>query len=331
MPPKAKPKASAASAEDDESWENFQKIYSKSLKQLGIAQLPDAVKIFEQVSEGEGFKGAWNFTSPIEKLGFQVLMRSLRESRYTKIRAIRLWRCGEKGDEPVRSVCDYLESPGGTNVEDLQITGNNMTELGCEFLARALGWKERQNFGEIIKLPPVSYLRLDYNNFGAKGMHNLAQGLAQNNQLRALSLQYCGIGPEGGEALKHILLFVESALEQLFLKGNELRDMGIISVLRGLKKNPKMKVLDVSNNKFSELPEIIDSFLELFQNSTNIEIYRLNGNEITDTGAQKLIHGLIGMSHIKEVMIPERCSQSTFQALDQALGHGKKKGKKKKS
>ena len=42
-----------------------------------------------------------------------------------------------------------------------------------------------------------------------------------------------------------------------------------------------------------------------------------------------MIHGLIGKSHIKEVQVPERCSQSTYEALEQALGHGKKKKGKK--
>lgn len=76
-------------------------------------------------------------------------------------------------------VCDYLDT-GGTIVEDLQFTDNNITALGCEFLGRALGGRERK-MGEVVVLPPVSFLRLDYNHIGAAGVEKLSVGLAQNN------------------------------------------------------------------------------------------------------------------------------------------------------
>lgn len=66
-----------------------------------------------------------------------------------------------------------------------------------------------------------------------------------------------------------------------------------------------------------------------FESPPVLEVYRLVGNQITDVGAQKLIHGMIGLSHLKEVQVPERCSQSTYEALEQALGGGKKKKGKK--
>ncbi|CAD7948468.1 unnamed protein product [Amoebophrya sp. A25] len=328
MPPKAKPKAAAGGGED-ETWDNFQKFYTKAMKTYNLQRGPDVDKIMEKFDEGmDPLQIRWNFTEPLDNMGFKILMQCLREAEYKKITNIRLWKCDPKGDESVRSVCEYLESPNGVVVEDLQFTDNNITDLGCEFLGLALGGREKVA-GKIQLVPPVSYLRLDYNHIGAKGVQKLSLGLAQNKTLRALSCQYCAIGPEGGQPLACILMYRESEMEQFLMRGNELGDMGALALLRGVRRNQKLKLLDVSDNKFTEKPEILDVLLDCFQNNLLLEVYRLVGNQISDVGAQKLIHGMIGMSHLKEIQVPERCSQSTYEALEQALGGGKKKKGKK--
>lgn len=91
-----------------------------------------------------------------------------------------------------------------------------------------------------------------------------------------------------------------------------------------------MKELDVSDNRFREDGDVIDSLLKLIAYNTSLSRYVLSGNDITDIGAQKLIHGMIGQTHLGEVIVPERCSMKTHEALDQALGAGKGKGKKGK-
>ncbi|CAD7965463.1 unnamed protein product [Amoebophrya sp. A120] len=328
MPPKAKPKAAAAGGED-ETWEAFQRIYQKAMKQYGLKPAPDVEKILGFFDEGmDPMQIRWNFTEPLDSMGFNILMHSLREAEYKKISNVRLWKCDPKGDESVRAVCDYLESPNGVVVEDLQFTDNNVTDLGCEFIGMALGGRERVA-GKLALVPPVSYLRLDYNHIGAKGVEKLAVGLAQNHFLRALSVQYCAIGPQGGAPLATILMYQKSEMEQFLLRGNELGDVGALALLKGVRRNQKLKLLDLADNKFSEKPEILDVLLDCFQNNMLLEVYRLVGNQISDVGAQKLIHGMIGLSHLKEVQVPERCSQSTYEALEQALGGGKKKKGKK--
>lgn len=82
----------------------------------------------------------------------------------------------------MRAICQYLEL--GKPVTILELLDNRITPLGCEFISRA--------FHPVAK-PTITILKLDHNNFGAKGMINLAEGLAINPTLRILSLQYCGI------------------------------------------------------------------------------------------------------------------------------------------
>lgn len=94
--------------------------------------------------------------------------------------------------------------------------------------------------------------------------------------LRALSLQYCAIGPAGGAPLATILMFQQSEMEQFLLRGNELGDIGALNLFKGVRRNQKLKLLDVADNKFSEKPEILDVLLDCFQNnlrtSTNLLI-----------------------------------------------------------
>ena len=134
MAPKAKAKAAAGGGEDD-AWSNFLAIHKKAAQAMGTPELSDLTKIISVIEEqGDSFRGVWNFTSPLDRMAFQILMHSLREAKFNKIRGLRLWKCDKNGDESVRAICDYLNSPNGTIVEDLQFTDNNVSPLGCEFL-----------------------------------------------------------------------------------------------------------------------------------------------------------------------------------------------------
>ena len=46
-----------------------------------------------------------------------------------------------------------------------------------------------------------------------------------------LSLTYCGITTEGAEALFEIMIYSKSALEEVNLTGNLLKDDGVIKLL----------------------------------------------------------------------------------------------------
>jgi Ran GTPase-activating protein (RanGAP) involved in mRNA processing and transport len=63
---------------------------------------------------------------------------------------------------------------------------------------------------------------LDHNDFGARGVKLLADGLKSNENLKTLSLIYCGIDSEGARPLFEILIFSKSKLEELILTGNNL-------------------------------------------------------------------------------------------------------------
>mmetsp|Transcript_48741 Transcript_48741/g.150532 ORF Transcript_48741/g.150532 Transcript_48741/m.150532 type:complete len:256 (-) Transcript_48741:8-775(-) len=255
-------------------------------------------------------------------MAFRVLWNSLRAANYVDIDAIWVWKCNGK-DESVRSVCGYLEMEPPPNVKDLQFTDNGVTELGCEFLGRLLGPNGNKT---------VNKLMLDYNQFGTPGIQKLSAGLSQNCTLRHLSLNYCGIGEDGGQYIAHILMFVRNALEVLDLRGNYLKDRGIVDVFNGAKRTKNLSRMDVFDNKFADTPEVIKALRDLFANNTALVYYDIAGNQISDSGASMLVNGMIGKEHLQAVKVTERCSSKTFEALEfqLAAGKGKKKGKKRK-
>jgi len=311
-----------------DTFEEFMKMYTKKQKEFDLppsAKIVEVQEIFQRMEEGEEM-ASWNFSREFDPMAFRILFIALRQPGagldcVNLIRAIRVWKCNG-GDESVRSVCHYLDSVPSPAVEDLQFTDNGVTHLGCEFLGRTLG----PSGNKVINL-----LRLDFNQFGSAGMQQLSLGLSQNSTLRHLSLRYCGIGEDGGTYIAHTLMFIRNALEVLELRGNYLRNQGIIDVLTGARRAKCLRQIDLFDNKFTDTPEVIEAIKDLFQNNTKLEDYNFAGNQISDDGAAKLVAGMIGQAHLKNVLVPERCSQKTFEALELTLaaGKGKKKGKKK--
>jgi hypothetical protein len=319
MAPKKKP-AKAAEGEVD-LFEEFQKKYKQNEKTYDTPKLHEVQEIISRIVDDGEDVFSWNFSREFDSMAFRILFMSLRQAGLNTIRAVRVWKCNG-GDESVRSVCYYLDNPQCPAVEDLQFTDNGLTELGCEFLGKTLGPSGNKT---------INYLKLDFNQFGTRGVEKLSYGLSQNATLRHLSLQYCGIGEDGGQYIAHILMFIRNALEVLQLRGNYLRNQGIEDVFRGARRTKCLRQLDVFDNKFSDTPQVIEAIKDLFANNTKLEDYNLAGNQISDEGAGKLVAGMIGHPHLKNVLVPERCSLKTFEALELTLQAGKgKKGKKGK-
>lgn len=318
MAPKKKP---AAPTGDADAWDNFKKALKKNEQEFGTPKVDAFQTIQRRIdTDGEAVM-SWVFDSEFDPMAFRVLFHSLAQAKYLDINAIRLWKCNG-GDESVRSVCSFLDSDPPPNVADLRFMDNEVTELGCEFLARTLG----PNGNKMI-----NYLQLDYNQFGTPGVEKLSLGLSQNSTLRYLSLQYCNIGEDGGVFLSHILMFHKNALEVLKLRGNYLGNPGVIDVLQGAKRTKALGEIDLYDNKFADTEPLIKVLSELFANNTALVRYDLSGNQISDAGAHQLVRGMIGHNHLDKVFVTEQVSSKTWEALDEVTaGKGKKKGKKRK-
>jgi Ran GTPase-activating protein (RanGAP) involved in mRNA processing and transport len=166
-------------------------------------------------------------------------MDALRTVNYSHTVSIRFWKTGCE-DEGVRSICQYMKG-SGSNVKIIELLDNEITQLGCEFLSKILVPELKLN---------LQVLKLDHNNFGSGGVEFLAEGLCQNKVLTSLSLTYCSIDAEGAKSLFKILIFQSSALEEMNLGGNHLRNEGTIEVLRGVSAAKSLKKIFLSDNQF---------------------------------------------------------------------------------
>lgn len=121
----------------------------------------------------------------------------------------------------------------------LELLDNNITPLGCEFLGRVLNPIAKTN---------LLVVKLDHNSFGTPGLKHIAAGIATNQNVTNLSLTYCDIDSKGAEYLFEILIYTKSALEEINLSGNHLRDNGIKELFRGLSIAKSLKTVKIADN-----------------------------------------------------------------------------------
>jgi Ran GTPase-activating protein (RanGAP) involved in mRNA processing and transport len=89
---------------------------------------------------------------------------------------------------------------------------NNITPLGCEFLARVL----------INPNNKITKLKLDNNPLTTKGIAELSVGLRQNSVIEKLSFNYCQIDSKGVKYIQEIMANINCKLRSLKLQGNPL-------------------------------------------------------------------------------------------------------------
>lgn len=163
----------------------------------------------------------------------------------------------------------------GKGISVLELLDNMITPLGCEFISKAI--HPRANTGLLV-------LKLDHNEFGSEGMRRLADGLSINKTITSLSLTYCNIDFKGARALFEILIFTKSALEELNLTGNHLRNEGVMVVLRGLSIAKSLKKIFLTDNQFNEAEEVLEAFRICMIKNKTLGRYDLMYNNITETG-----------------------------------------------
>eukprot|EP00980_Cylindrotheca_fusiformis_P013912 scaffold3618_cov129-Cylindrotheca_fusiformis.AAC.12 len=90
-------------------------------------------------------------------------------------------------------------------------------------------------------------LTLKMNGIGTEGAKIISKGLVTSQHLRALNLQCNEIDDDGVEALMTALSAEHSALEELDLSANAIRDIGATAIARSLHKT-KLKRLFLNHN-----------------------------------------------------------------------------------
>lgn len=256
---------------------------------------------------------------------------SLDTYRYPHLVSLRFWNSYCR-DEGVRAICHFLQS--GKPVQLLELLHNKITPLGCEFISKTLHPKMQ---------PQIQILKLDHNDFGSEGMTRLADGLAINPVLKMLSITYCGIDQNAAQAIFEILIYTKSALEELNLTGNVLRDEGVMKVLQGVSIAKVLKKIYLADNQFNCDDDRVLNVIEgCMTKNQNLGRYDFRYNTVSTIGKHYLHLSCLAIlrltdilkkaEHVFEINIPERIDdKEAFKAFIEQMGSNKpRKGKKGK-
>lgn len=85
-------------------------------------------------SDGE-LKEVYLYEEAIRPEGIRAMMQALINVNFPQLKSIRIWKCNAY-DEGCRMVCEFMKK--NTSVGMLDLMGNFISPLGCEFLGQML-------------------------------------------------------------------------------------------------------------------------------------------------------------------------------------------------
>mmetsp|Transcript_31461 Transcript_31461/g.51283 ORF Transcript_31461/g.51283 Transcript_31461/m.51283 type:complete len:398 (-) Transcript_31461:318-1511(-) len=192
-------------------------------------------------------------------------------------------------DSGVNSIANFLNDPSSA-LEELDLTGNNITGRGMEALAEALG-------GSIT----AKRVALGWNPLGARGGYALAALLQRSLSLEALAAPRCDLGVDATVALLEVLAG-NGGLVELDL-GDPARPAhatGLTDHLaRLLGRNKTLQVLRLS--KWRMRDEGAGLLSGAILEAPYIQGLHLSCNEIGITGAESLSSLLVKTSCLTEL------------------------------
>jgi Leucine-rich repeat (LRR) protein len=103
-----------------------------------------------------------------------------------------------------------------------------------------------------------------------------------------LSLTYCGIDSTAAQALFEILIYTRSALEEINLSGNLLRNDGTEKVLQGTSIAKSLKKISLADNQFNDDERMLKAIEFCMVKNKKLTKYDFKYNNITDLGTFSL-------------------------------------------
>jgi len=188
----------------------------------------------------------------------------------------------------------------------------------------------------------LQILVLDHNQLGDLGAQILSTGINRCGTLKQLSLENCGIGPEGALALGGTMVphddpkiyDMQPKYLSLNLSRNPLASQGVINISKGIACCPTLKVLNLSSVDLTEEHVVGLEFLcGALSANPSIDQVDLDCNFFGDAGAAVFIPFLQGASYMRKFRITARGMTrgggGRIGLIMKEHHPGKKRGKKK--
>jgi Leucine Rich repeat len=324
----AKKRSEGGKMAADDSGEQLYRAYRRNLIEGSLSMPKNLEEKFIEIRDEKnpGYLTEVVFWEYIGPDGIRALADALRDTKYMHVKSIRCWKSGTE-DEGVRSICQYMRAT--STVLTLELMECLMTSLSCEFLGRLLS-PESSN--------PLLILRIDHNDIGNTGAFNIARGLAMNSVLKTLTMSYCNLDEEASRAVMQILIFQDSALQELDLQGNRFANEGSCRVLHSLRINLNLNKLNLADNKIVGDDVFMDKIIDMLTSNASLCVLDLRINSIYDDAAKDLLDRMKNAANgrinniLYDLALPDdKVSSDTIEELYKFLLPNKKtkKGKKK--
>ena len=324
---KKKESAAAKKEGGDDSTERLFKSYRRHLNEYGLVMPRKLEETFLEIRDEKnpGRLGELILWEEVGPSGVRAIMDALRETEYPHIKSIRCWKTGSE-DEGLRAIAQFMMSQPIITL--LEMIKCDISPLGCEFLGQCL---------DVAAPSALTNLRLDYNPLGDEGLANLVRDLRMNKTLTDLSLAFCELTEEASRPLIELLINQNSGIERLTLQGNGLRHAGVSAVFHAMQVNNSVKVLDLSDNQFSDQPEVLQKFYDMVSNNTTLVSLDMKYNAFYDDGITAICEMFRGgpkgplSCALTELIISEtKVTPELMTELDKAITASSKRGKKGK-
>eukprot|EP00352_Strombidinopsis_acuminata_P009197 CAMPEP_0176373618 /NCGR_PEP_ID=MMETSP0126-20121128/26163_1 /TAXON_ID=141414 ORGANISM="Strombidinopsis acuminatum, Strain SPMC142" /NCGR_SAMPLE_ID=MMETSP0126 /ASSEMBLY_ACC=CAM_ASM_000229 /LENGTH=277 /DNA_ID=CAMNT_0017733825 /DNA_START=485 /DNA_END=1318 /DNA_ORIENTATION=+ len=137
---------------------------------------------------------------------------------------------------------------------------------------------------------PIVELNLSDNAFGPDGVNAFKDFLINSQHLTSLSLNNCGLGPEGADILSQALLQRgEFFLTNLDLGRNRMKSEGGQHIATYLDAFNTLETLNVVSNSIEE-DGLIPLFNSLAKHAANIKVLEINDNSVTGKSFKPLLN-----------------------------------------
>ena len=176
-------------------------------------------------------------------------------------------------------------------IRTLDISNNNISDLGVQQIARAL--HENQT---------LQTLNISSNDIQANGAKAMAKALHENQTLQTLDISYNDIQVDGAKAMAEAL-HKSKALQYLDVSNNSILDNGVIAISEYIKKNSILQQLVISGNHISS--KGAKQIAEAVKINTTLRNFDISNNKTSNDGVKFISDCLKHNCILKELNLSE--------------------------
>jgi len=185
----------------------------------------------------------------------------------------------------------------------LDLEQSNVDEVAAFELAALLGCNS-----------VLEQLWLGGNQLSSAGAIFVLNSLVHLSTLKALDASFNNIGCQSADSVAAVIQ-CNRMLQYLCLDGNDLMDMGVITICQALKCITKLRVLSLSSNGITD--DAVEAITFAVSSNNYLEDLSLGNNKLSCEGMCKIVHSLKNLCRLRKLDLYH--NQGTQQVADELV------------